>query len=68
MLLLGMANRRFFGSDTKKTDFPKDCGILEFMRILAICFINKNYVLNFTFSRIFRIAFFLYLAPTAVIF
>ena len=51
----------------KNPDFPRVCGFSDsdFSNIFRGLFINENCMLNFTFFRNFRIAFFLLLAPTA---
>ena len=59
----------------KEMDFPRIADswnfsglrIADFSNIFKDLFISKNYVLNFTFFRIFKLAFFLFLAPIAVI-
>ena len=83
LVILGMAIRRILGTDSVsyKNPFKKkiflglwilgiieDFRIADFSNIFEGLFMNKNYVLNYTFFRIFTVAFLLFLAPTAIIF
>ena len=66
---LGMAIRRISGSNSESYKNPLKKRIFHELRNLEISAdLDFRFVLNFTFFRIFRSFFSLFLAPTVVIF